>query len=66
MTNIKATNITWHEGHVGREERERMLKQNGALVWTTGLSGSGKSTIAYTLEPLSSVSRSTESALRAG
>ncbi|MFQ5462441.1 MAG: adenylyl-sulfate kinase [Phycisphaerae bacterium] len=50
MTNIKATNITWHEGHVDREAREKLLKQKGALVWTTGLSGSGKSTIAYTLE----------------
>ncbi len=50
MTKIKATNITWHEGHVGREERETLLKQKGAVIWTTGLSGSGKSTIAYTLE----------------
>ena len=50
MTKIKATNITWHEGHVSREERERLLNQKGALIWTTGLSGSGKSTIAYTLE----------------
>ena len=50
MTRIKATNITWHEGHVNREEREELLKQKGALIWFTGLSGSGKSTIAYTLE----------------
>ena len=50
MTNIKATNITWHEGHVSREEREKLLDQKGALIWFTGLSGSGKSTIAYTLE----------------
>lgn len=50
MTKIKATNITWHEGHVDRSEREKMLKQKGALIWMTGLSGSGKSTIAYTLE----------------
>ena len=50
MTNIKATNITWHEGHVRRETREAFLNQNGALIWFTGLSGSGKSTIAYTLE----------------
>ncbi len=50
MTDIKATNITWHEGHVSRDERESLLKQKGALVWFTGLSGSGKSTIAYTLE----------------
>jgi len=50
VTKIKATNITWHEGHVDRSEREAMLKQKGALIWMTGLSGSGKSTIAYTLE----------------
>lgn len=50
VTTIKATNITWHEGHVSREEREKLLKQKGALIWMTGLSGSGKSTIAYTLE----------------
>jgi adenylylsulfate kinase len=47
---IKATNITWHEGHVTRPERETLLKQCGATLWFTGLSGSGKSTIAFTLE----------------
>jgi adenylylsulfate kinase len=46
----RATNITWHEGHVTRPEREALLQQKGATLWFTGLSGSGKSTIAYTLE----------------
>jgi adenylylsulfate kinase len=46
----KATNITWHEGHVTREQRNTLLKQKGATLWFTGLSGSGKSTIAFTLE----------------
>src|SRR4051812_42912693 len=50
MTQSIATNITWHEGHVGREERGRLLKQSGATLWFTGLSGSGKSTAAFTLE----------------
>ena len=50
MTKIKATNISWHEGHVSREERAKLLNQKGALIWFTGLSGSGKSTLAYTLE----------------
>src|SRR5262245_12430020 len=50
MAEIKATNITWHEGHVTREERGTLLKQKGATIWFTGLSGSGKSTIAFTLE----------------
>jgi adenylylsulfate kinase len=46
----KATNITWHGGHVGREDREKLLGQRGATVWLTGLSGSGKSTIAVAAE----------------
>src|SRR5712692_5810561 len=50
MSQIKATNITWHEGHVTREEREKILGQKGATLWFTGLSGSGKSTMAFTLE----------------
>jgi adenylylsulfate kinase len=50
MTDAKATNITWHEGHVDRDARERLLAQRGVTVWFTGLSGSGKSTIAFTLE----------------
>lgn len=50
MIEIRATNITWHEGHVKREDREKLLGQNGATIWFTGLSGSGKSTIAFTLE----------------
>lgn len=50
MTESRATNITWHEGHVTREERSSLLKQKGATLWFTGLSASGKSTIAFTLE----------------
>lgn len=50
MAEVKAPNITWHEGHVTREERNGLLKQKGATLWFTGLSGSGKSTIAFTLE----------------
>lgn len=50
MTTNKATNITWHEGHVTREERAKLLKQQGCTLWFTGLSGSGKSTTAFTLE----------------
>jgi adenylylsulfate kinase len=50
MTEIKATNITWHEGHVERADREKLLRQKGATIWFTGLSGSGKSTVAFTLE----------------
>src|SRR5437588_11785465 len=50
MTEIKATNITWHEGHVTPQERAGLLKQKGCTIWFTGLSGSGKSTLAFTLE----------------
>jgi adenylylsulfate kinase len=50
MSEVKATNITWHEGHVGRADRQELLKQKGATLWFTGLSASGKSTFAFTLE----------------
>lgn len=50
MTKIKATNITWHEGHVARQEREKLLSQKGMTIWLTGLPSSGKSTTAFTLE----------------
>jgi adenylylsulfate kinase len=46
----KATNITWHSGHVDRAAREQALGQRGVTVWFTGLSGSGKSTIAVAAE----------------
>ncbi len=45
-----ATNVTWHEGEVTRQERGQLLKQKGATIWFTGLSGSGKSTVAVALE----------------
>jgi adenylylsulfate kinase len=47
---IRATNITRHEGHVCYAERCAQLKQKGCTLWFTGLSGSGKSTTAFTLE----------------
>ena len=50
MPENKATNITWHEGHVSRDSRQAILGQQGATLWFTGLSGSGKSTTAFTLE----------------
>lgn len=46
----KGTNITWHAGHVSPDDRARALGQRGATIWLTGLSGSGKSTIAHALE----------------
>jgi adenylylsulfate kinase len=46
----KATNITWDEGLLSREHRWRALGRSGVTVWLTGLSASGKSTIAAALE----------------
>jgi len=50
MTEQVATNITWHEGTVTRDERAACVQQTGATVWFTGLSASGKSTIAVAVE----------------
>ena len=50
MVNQKATNVTWHEGEVSSADRRLLLGQRGATLWFTGLSGSGKSTIAVALE----------------
>src|SRR5215208_4781824 len=47
-----ATNITWHQGAVSRDERQKLLNQKGVTVWMTGLSASGKSTIACILEQM--------------
>lgn len=46
----KGTNLTWHRGEVGREDRARVHGHKGATLWLTGLSGSGKSTLAHRLE----------------
>jgi len=45
-----ATNITWHEGTVSRRDRAALLGDGGATLWFTGLSGSGKSTVAAAVE----------------
>lgn len=45
-----STNIKWHEGSVDTATREKAMNQKGCVLWFTGLSGSGKSTVAYTLE----------------
>lgn len=46
----KSTNVVWHKMNVSREDREELLKQKGVVLWFTGLSGSGKSTVASSLE----------------
>ena len=52
MAEQKATNITWHEGSVTRDEREKLLGQKGVTVWMTGLSASRQITIAVILEQM--------------
>lgn len=46
------SNVTWHEHQVTRERREALHGHRGCVIWFTGLSGSGKSTIANTLDHL--------------
>ena len=50
MAESKSTNITWHAGQVTRKDREKVLGQRGVTLWLTGLSGSGKSTVAVAAE----------------
>jgi adenylylsulfate kinase len=46
MTDTKATNITWHDQKITKADLEALHNHKGVTVWFTGLSGSGKSTIA--------------------
>uniref|UniRef100_A0A6S8Y0A7 Adenylyl-sulfate kinase n=1 Tax=Ditylum brightwellii TaxID=49249 RepID=A0A6S8Y0A7_9STRA len=50
MAEQKATNVHWHEGDITRNHRAKLLGHKGATLWFTGLSGSGKSTVAVELE----------------
>jgi len=43
-------NIIWHEHHVSKQERSSIKNQKPCILWFTGLSGSGKSTIANAVE----------------
>jgi len=50
MSEKQATNITWHHSHISRDARLANMGQRGCTVWFTGLSGSGKSTVAAAFE----------------
>lgn len=50
MTQINSSNILWQEGHINIRDRQKIFNQVPATVWLTGLSGAGKSTIAFLLE----------------
>jgi adenylyl-sulfate kinase len=47
---IKTAGVVWHDGHVQLEDRSYLLRQRPITVWLTGLSASGKSTLAFALE----------------
>lgn len=49
---IKATNITWHHHTISKEDREKRNGHGGAVIWFTGLSASGKSSIAQALQEI--------------
>jgi len=51
-TDNLSDNIVWHATTIGRRDREARLGQRGTVIWLTGLSGCGKSTIANELESL--------------
>lgn len=46
----KSENVVWHGSSVSTLHREALLDQKGCVVWFTGLSGSGKSTVAHAVE----------------
>jgi adenylylsulfate kinase len=47
---FRTDNLVWSNGKVKYEDRCKILKQNGLVVWFTGISGAGKSTIAIEVE----------------
>jgi adenylyl-sulfate kinase len=47
---VKPAAVVWHDGHVQPEDRRHLLGQRPLTVWLTGLSASGKSTLAFALE----------------
>jgi adenylyl-sulfate kinase len=49
---MNSVNLVWHEHRIGKEDRARQKGQRGAVLWFTGLSGSGKSTIANAVESI--------------
>lgn len=50
MTEQKATNVTWHDHTVSVEDRLKLKGQKSAVLWFTGLSACGKSTVANTVD----------------
>jgi adenylylsulfate kinase len=50
MAEQKATNVTWHDHKVSSADRKKLMGHKGCILWFTGLSASGKSTIANTVD----------------
>ena len=50
LSGVKSQNIFWSAGKITREAREQRNRHKGAILWLTGLSGAGKSTVATELE----------------
>jgi len=50
MAADSGVNITWHEHKVSSDKRKELMGHKGVVLWFTGLSGSGKSTIANTVD----------------
>lgn len=50
MAEQKATNVTWHDHSVTSSERQQLKGHKGCVLWFTGLSGAGKSTVANTVD----------------
>ncbi len=45
MSETKSENIVWHDATVTRAQKEELFKQKGVVLWYTGFSASGKSTV---------------------
>lgn len=47
---MTSQNLVWHSSSVSRDDREQLNGHRGRVIWLTGLSGAGKSTVASALE----------------
>jgi adenylylsulfate kinase len=50
MADAKSTNVVWHQATITRDHREAQNGHRSAVLWFTGLSGAGKSTVAHAVE----------------
>jgi adenylylsulfate kinase len=50
MEKTNSSNTVWHDATITKQNREHLFDQRGVALWFTGLSGSGKSTVANAVE----------------